>query len=167
MLKWTGRAREGAPPLGPGTFRIGDPANRVVGRHRTDRALEVLVEGPTRFFDRLQAHATTLEKGAGYDEHRDDYDVAIVVLEGTIETLDRRLGPRGVAFCAAGRPHGMRNVGDGRARYLVFELDGGTFEPELRTRPNRRRGLRRTLRRLARRATGPLARVYRVFFPRA
>ena len=44
------------------------------------------------------------------------------MLEGTIETLGREVGPRSVSYCSAGEPHGMRNIGTDPARYVVFEL---------------------------------------------
>jgi hypothetical protein len=48
--------------------------------------------------------------------------VAILVLGGKVETLDRVVEPLGVVFYAAGEMHGMKNVGDVPARYLVFEF---------------------------------------------
>ena len=48
--------------------------------------------------------------------------MAIVVLEGEVETLGKRVGPHGVIFYAAGEPHGMRNAGNVIARYIVFEF---------------------------------------------
>ena len=65
---------------------------------------------------------SNLQPGAGYPPHADDYDVAILVLGGKVETLDRVVEPLGVVFYAAGEMHGMKNVGDVPARYLVFEF---------------------------------------------
>ena len=83
-----------------------------------------VLEGETRCLRRLQSHLTTLQPGAGYDPHVDAHDVAIVVLEGTLETLGEQVGPDSVVFYAAGESHGMRNVGDVPAIYLVFEFHG-------------------------------------------
>jgi hypothetical protein len=85
-------------------------------------SMPVLFEGPTAYLDKLHAHVTDLQVGAGYPAHIDEHDVAIVVFTGTVETLGKTLGPGGTIFYAAGEPHGMRNVGDERARYLVFEF---------------------------------------------
>lgn len=81
-----------------------------------------LLDGPTGCLGKLHAHATVLAPGAGYEPHEDAYDVAIVMLEGTVEALGREVGQRSVVYCSAGEPHGMRNVGIGPARYVVFEL---------------------------------------------
>jgi hypothetical protein len=67
---------------------------------------------------------TTLQPGAGYEPHVDAYDVGIVVLDGTIETLGERVEPHGVVYYAGGEPHGMHNPGDVPAVYLVFEFQG-------------------------------------------
>jgi redox-sensitive bicupin YhaK (pirin superfamily) len=54
----------------------------------------------------------------------DAYDVAIIVLEGEVETLGQRVAPHGVIFYAAGEAHGLSNPGTTTARYLVFEFHG-------------------------------------------
>jgi quercetin dioxygenase-like cupin family protein len=120
MFKWRSRAGTPGVPLPHGHYRF-----------RHDRtAMEpgfqahVLFEGPTRWLRKLHCHASTLAPGAGYDAHVDAHDVAIVVLQGEVETLGQRIGPHGVVFYAAGEPHGMRNPGDGVARYVVFEFHG-------------------------------------------
>jgi quercetin dioxygenase-like cupin family protein len=79
-------------------------------------------EGGTTYLDRLHAHLTLLRPDAGYAPHVDAYDVAIVTLAGTVETLGRRVEPGSVIYYAAGERHGMRNVGTTTARYLVFEF---------------------------------------------
>ena len=83
-----------------------------------------LFEGPTACLRKLQCHTSTLTPGAGYDPHIDPYEVAIIVLEGEVETIGERVGPYGVIFYQAGEPHGIFNPGKGIAKYLVFELHG-------------------------------------------
>ncbi len=90
-----------------------------------------IFEGPTRYLHKLQAHFTTLAAGHGYPPHVDAYDVAIVTLSGIVETLGRQVGPNSIIFYAAGEPHGMTNVGDIPARYLVFEFHGTSPGPRL------------------------------------
>lgn len=110
----------------------------------------------TGYLDRLHAHYTTLDPGAGYAPHVDPYDVGIVVLQGEVETLGRRAGPGGVIFYPAGASHGMRNPGDGSAAYLVIELHG-TRRPARRAGGTWRRRWRRLLGRV-RRVPGRLMR---------
>jgi|GEM_PF-395371 len=89
-----------------------------------------ILESPTRYLQKLQCHLTTLKPGASYPPHPDLYNVAIILLDGVVETLGRRVTPLGIIFYAAGEPHGIKNVGDVSAHYLVFEFhcnDGSKF----------------------------------------
>jgi ectoine hydroxylase-related dioxygenase (phytanoyl-CoA dioxygenase family)/uncharacterized cupin superfamily protein len=123
MFKWTtGRAGSGdtlpyrlvsLPPAAP-SGPDGPKGFSPVG----------LLSGQTKHLRRLGAHVTTLQPGAGYEPHVDSYDVGIVLLEGTIETVGERLEPHGVVYYAGGEPHGMHNPGDTPAVYLVFEFQG-------------------------------------------
>src|SRR5262249_44735384 len=71
-----------------------------------------------------RCHLSTLAPGAGYDPHCDPYDVAMILLDGELESLDQRLTPHSVIFYPAGQPHGLKNPGAIPARYLVFEFHG-------------------------------------------
>jgi quercetin dioxygenase-like cupin family protein len=83
-----------------------------------------VLNGGTRYLRTLHAHLTTLQPGAGYPPHEDAYDVAILTIGGTIETLGQQVGPNSVIFYAGGEPHGMKNVGTSPAVYVVFEFHG-------------------------------------------
>lgn len=85
-----------------------------------------VLETSTRHLHKLHCHLTTLQPNAGYAPHVDAYDVAILTLDGTIETLGRQVGPQNVIFYAAGEPHGITNVGPTPAEYLVFEFHGAS-----------------------------------------
>ena len=50
--------------------------------------------------------------------------MAIIILEGEVETLGERVKPCSVIFHPAGESHGMRNPGGSPARYVVFEFHG-------------------------------------------
>jgi len=119
-----------------------------------------LFEGATRGLRKLHAHVSTLPPGAGYEPHADAYDVAIVVLEGEVETLGQRVAPHGVVFYPAGELHGMRNPGPELARYVVFELHGSRGPGAARAPASLARRLadparwRRRLRRLLARVRG-------------
>jgi hypothetical protein len=68
-----------------------------------------------------------LPAGKGYEAHIDPYDVAIILLEGEVETLGTRVSPTGVIFYGAGETHGMWNPGHTIAKYLVFEFHFNKF----------------------------------------
>jgi len=113
MLKWRGEPSSSAAPL-------------PFGHYETTGEPRVLIDGATRHLRRLQAHVTVLDPGEGYDPHVDSYDVAIVVLDGEVETIGGRAAPYDAIFYRAGEPHGMRSVGTRAARYVVFEFHGRT-----------------------------------------
>jgi quercetin dioxygenase-like cupin family protein len=118
MLKWRSTAVPVDEPLATRVVRVDDsPADGADAF-----ATKPLLDGPTRYLDTLHSHLSSLEPGAGYEPHSDDYDVAIVTLEGVVETLGRQVRPWSIVYYAAGEPHGMRNLGSEAARYLVFEL---------------------------------------------
>jgi hypothetical protein len=102
-------------------YSLNDPTGPTgAGSYRT----KLLFEGPTQCLRRLHCHISLLEPGAGYDPHADAYDVAIVVLDGKVETLGQRVGPHATIFHPAGQLHGIRNPGTVPARYVVFEFHG-------------------------------------------
>jgi quercetin dioxygenase-like cupin family protein len=86
--------------------------------------LRAVLDGATENLRKLHCHVSALAPGAGYEPHVDAYDVAIIVLEGEVQTLEQRVKPHGVIFYPAGERHGMRNPGPDAARYVVFEFHG-------------------------------------------
>lgn len=116
MFKWRGPELESeGQPLEMSVRQLEETTS-------SERRVQILLQGSTRYLKRLRAHLTEVGPGGGYDPHVDAYDVAIVVLRGTVETLGRRVGPNGVVFYSAGEPHGIRNTGDDTAIYVVFEF---------------------------------------------
>lgn len=83
---------------------------------------KLIFEGPTDFLKKLNCHISVLKPGAGYKPHSDPYDVAIVVLEGVVETINQSTNPYDVIFYREGKAHGMYNPGIENARYIVFEF---------------------------------------------
>lgn len=118
MLKWRGAATEAATRLGTQVVSFGDEAPSSSGGLST----RVVLEGATGCLRQLHAHVSVLQPGAGYPPHRDPHDLAIVTLEGSVETLGRTVPPTSVVYCGAGELHGMRNPSAEPARYLVFEF---------------------------------------------
>jgi mannose-6-phosphate isomerase-like protein (cupin superfamily) len=118
MFKWTGGPKGSGSELTFGEFNMMPPADDAEPGFRT----QVVFEGPTSYLRKLHFHTSVLTPGAAYEPHSDSYDVAIVVLEGEVDTIGKRVGPYGVIFYGAGMPHGMRNTGGVTSRYVVFEF---------------------------------------------
>ena len=75
----------------------------------------------------IEIHETDLAAGqAPHPPHHHVHEEAVIVIEGTIEFtvggVASKLGPGSVAFAASNEEHGQRNVGEGRARYVVVTL---------------------------------------------
>ena len=121
MLKWDAPATAPRASIPYGRYRAFDDPATSMPEGFTARTI---FEGPTAHLRKLHCHASTLTPGAGYDPHADAYDVAIIVLEGEVESLGRRVGPFAVLFYREGELHGMRNPGSTIARYLVVEFHG-------------------------------------------
>ena len=122
MFKWRNGANRAHPAGPPRKFQVFDSftPGKIVDGFKP----HILFEHPTRALKKLHCHMTTLTPGAGYASHADAHDVAIVLLEGQVETMGRRVTPPAALYYVAGEPHGMRNCGDAVARYIVFEFHG-------------------------------------------
>lgn len=122
MFKWRGAPAEIERQAKAGILRFSNilmaPGPMPAKGYRTEK----FFEHPTGYLRRLQAHVTAMEKGAGYAPHADAHDVAIIVLSGRVAAAGTTLGPNGVFYFPAGEMHGMECIGDGPARYLVFEF---------------------------------------------
>lgn len=125
MFKWRTESKKPQQVLGT-TFYHFDGASSPGNVQAF--APRLLFESPTAHLGKLHAHITDLQPGAGYPPHADAYDVAIVVLSGQVETLGQKAEPFSVIYYSAGELHGMKNVGDTVARYLVFEFHGRPVE---------------------------------------
>lgn len=123
MFRWTQRAAVSAPAKRLSTF-IQEAPPRLQPVPGRPFATGLLFEGPTRWLRKLHCHISRLEVGAGYAPHADPYDLILLVTSGRIRTLRKEVGPGGLIYCPAGEAHGMRNVGDEPAHYLVFEFHG-------------------------------------------
>lgn len=120
MFRWHGRIPGvGGPRLQSKVYRRpGAPAGDGTRPFKTRE----LFGAPTRWLGKLHCHTSRLEPGGGYAAHVDPYDVAILVQSGRVETLGREVGPGGVIYYPRDELHGMRNLGDEPARYIVFEF---------------------------------------------
>jgi quercetin dioxygenase-like cupin family protein len=130
MFKWYDGATASDSPLPFGRYDTSAPGADGAARHDWG-ARQKFFAAPTANLGTLKCHVSTMAPGAGYAPHTDAYDVAIVTLEGEVETLGERVPPRSVIFYPAGELHGMRNVGGTQARYVVFEFHSGRIAPDL------------------------------------
>lgn len=119
MFKWLGGPRSASNELAASVF---DPAAHASVHDRRAFAPSLIFEAATLYLKKLHCHVTRLAPGAFYEPHVDSYDVAMVLLEGAIETLGASLERSGFVYCGSGIPHGMRNPGTTPATYLVFEF---------------------------------------------
>lgn len=127
MFKWIDRNAEEQchPTLSFGRYNYRENAEiETVETGQKDFSYDKHFEGQTLFLQKLHCHFSTLLPGGGYAPHVDPYDVALVILEGQVETLGVTFLPHSVIFYAAGEPHGIRNTGNVEAKYLVFEFHG-------------------------------------------
>lgn len=125
MFKWRTASKASPQVLGTTFYHFDEASSPGSAEGFAPR---LLFEGPTAHLGKLHAHITELQPGAGYPPHADAYDVAIVVLSGQVETLGQRVEPFGAIYYSAGEMHGMKNVGDTVAHYLVFEFHGRPVE---------------------------------------
>lgn len=139
MLKWV---NYGKPQDGRAAGRVFIKSGEAI-RSAGPGVGAQLWQARTRWLRRLHAHVSRLEPGEGYDSHADRYDVAILLLAGSVETLGRPVVAPALIYHPAGNLHGIRAMGTEPARYLVFELDGrpSPFAPliQLSHRLSRRR----------------------------
>ncbi|WP_455368971.1 glycosyltransferase [[Eubacterium] cellulosolvens] len=130
MFKWQSQKTSKNNLLKNKIFSYKDPKKNLI-ESPDEISQTQMFENPTCYLDKLHCHITTLQPGAGYPPHADSYDVAILLLEGTVETLSRQVNSQAVIFYAAGEPHRMKNIGDIPASYLVFEFHHKAKEQEL------------------------------------
>lgn len=132
MLRWRGPAAA-SPQVLPATVTA-----LPVSSDASSAAFETQLhfEGPTHYLGNLHVHSSLLAPAGGYRAHADEYDIAFLMLAGTVETMGRTLRARDLCYCPAGTVHGMHNPGPGPARYLVIEFHG----TDRTTRRQRSRG---------------------------
>lgn len=123
VLRWSAPAADGTPDgaIPAQTFDFGKalPPEPL----ETEGLVRTLIfEGPTRLLGRLHAHASFARPGVGSDPHEDAHDVAVILLDGTVETTSGRVEAPGIIFHPAGRTHFLRSVGVQPARYIAIEF---------------------------------------------
>lgn len=121
MFRWLGTPLTDPPQLHTRVQRARPPlADLRAGKLKS----ELLFEGSTGLLPKLHAHWSHVHRGGGYDPHDDEYDVALVLLEGSVRTIGRTVHAPAVIFYPADADHGLRGASDTPAEYLVFEWHG-------------------------------------------
>ena len=134
MFKWRNSSghRSRSDALSFGRFKLSDHSNFPAGANGFHCAR--VLEGTTGWLRTLQGHLSRLAPGAGYDPHSDPYDVAMILLEGELESLGQRLNPHSVIFHPASQPHGLRNPGTDPAVYWSSNFTAALELPASRRR---------------------------------
>ena len=117
--RMAGSAVAHGPILGANIFDI---SSALAGAHEAGFYSTIVFEGRTPTLEKLHCHLTKLGPGAGYPAHEDPYDVAIVLLQGSIKINGQTMAKSGIAYFSAGVSHDMYNPGNSGAAYLVFEF---------------------------------------------
>lgn len=100
------------------------------GRKEENRLRNNLVEGQSLDLAYFEVHTSTLEPGlAPHPAHtHTDTEELVIVKEGlinvTMKTGTKRLGPGSVAMIMPGEEHGIKNTGADNATYYIFKLRG-------------------------------------------
>ena len=103
-------------------------------------------DGQTRYLRKIKSHCSIVAPGQGYEPHADAYDVAILLYEGSVETLGQTVSAPSLIYYAMGEPHGMRNTGNTIARYVVIEFHGKHGKIYEHPKYRRRRKLKESIR---------------------
>jgi mannose-6-phosphate isomerase-like protein (cupin superfamily) len=126
MYRWNAALHADEEALGVNIVRAKDMRN-FDGVRLFDTSL--LFEGPTDLLQKLHVHASRVVEGGGYKKHRDQHDVAILLLEGSVRTLGRVVDAPAVLFHPARALHGLAGTGSRPASYLVVEFHGPYNHP--------------------------------------
>lgn len=122
MLKWrTGPSKTNSPL----SYNYYNLMNTIkVGESKNKLARATIFDGPTSWLKKLHCHVSILLPGEGYEPHIDPYDVILIILDGEVETLGKRVSSNSVVLYKAGNPHGIYNPTNDPAKYIVFEFHG-------------------------------------------
>jgi len=130
IFKWaTAREDESQDDLASSIFDCPELLTGELNKNVKGFIPRLIFESETRYLSKIQGHFSTLGPGAGYEPHKDPYDVVIVLLDGAVETLGRTIEANSMIFHPAREPHGIRNVRKTAAAYLVFEFHGSFSDP--------------------------------------
>jgi len=120
VLRWRTEHAGGAP-AGDRTV-VSDAASAAHQTVAPGWLRTVLFDQTTRFLSRLRVHRTEMAAGCGYGWHEDEHDLAIVLVQGTVVSMTRRISAPAVLMHRAGSLHDIRCEGPQGARWFAVEL---------------------------------------------
>jgi len=120
IFKWDSNKPQNKNTMGTNFFSLSP--NNMSKLNKKNFYKYLLFEGRTKYLNKLHAHFSIIQPGFAYQPHEDSYEVAIWVLNGKLETLDTEIHSNSIILYGAGHSHGMRNIGNIPATYLVFEF---------------------------------------------
>lgn len=120
VLRWRTEHVDGAPP--DDRSMVSDAAAAVHQAVAPGWLRTVLIDRPTRFLSRVRVHRTEMAAGCGYGWHKDDHDLAIVLVRGTVVSMTRRIAAPAILLHRAGSLHDIRCEGPEGARWFAVEL---------------------------------------------
>ena len=86
-------------------------------------SVQIIEELQNKTNNHIRAHYSQLSTDAGYEYHKDHYDILMVLFEGSIEIVNRQVSAPSIIFFASGFPHNIKNPGNVPAKYIVFEME--------------------------------------------
>ena len=120
VLRWRTEHAEGAPA--DDRSLVSDAAATAHHAVAPGWLRTPLIDRPTRFLSRLRVHRTEMAAGCGYGWHKDDHDLAIVLVRGTVVSMTRRVAAPAILLHRAGSLHDIRCEGPEGARWFAVEL---------------------------------------------
>ena len=95
-----------------------------ISKFGSELSMVRLFEMPTKYLRNLCASIQDLKIDAGVKPHRSDHDLAIILMDGRIDTMHSEISAPAVLFFPAGIPHWTKNVGQIATSSFVFEFHG-------------------------------------------
>lgn len=126
-----GAAAQAQAPLKSAVF----PVDSIRARKGAAANQRSIVDTLTANLAKLEMHETTLAPGQSpHAAHRHAHEELMVMKSGTVEVLQgtatRVAHPGDVIFMSSNELHGLKNVGQVNASYLVIRIDAPNLPPD-------------------------------------
>ncbi len=125
ILRWKGTLNKSNGDIPKSfVFNQSERARLPISKFGSGLSMVRLFEMPTRYLRNLCASIHDLKIDAGVKPHRNDHDLAIILMAGRIDTMHAEISAPAVLFFPAGIPHWTKNVGQIATSSFVFEFHG-------------------------------------------